>query len=135
MKVNRQGFSKSASFVAHGVYHVAASAAGSVAKNAQTNTLPSTKNSMVGVRPPRLKKPMTPAVTQPMKYASVNPEVLKGGKADGVKSLKTFNRKQVHLGLKEEREHTSSKKVALEITKDHLKEDPRYYSKLKKVMH
>ena len=36
-------------------------------------------------------------------------------------------------GSKEEMEHTSSKKVAKRIAKDHLKEDPKYYAKLKKA--
>lgn len=65
-------------------------------------------------------------------------EKLKGGKADGktltdiadmhnvsVKSLE----KEMELGLPEELEHTTDKSVAEEIVKDHLTEDPEYYSK------
>jgi hypothetical protein len=47
---------------------------------------------------------------------------------DIVKSLE----KQVKLGLPIEMDHTDSKDKALEIVYDHLFEDPKYYSKLKK---
>ena len=77
-------------------------------------------------------------------------EKLKGGKADNkslvqiakkhdaksyyhiddmVKSLK----KQVEMGLPIEMDHTDSEDKALEIVYDHLWEDPKYYSKLKKA--
>jgi hypothetical protein len=77
-------------------------------------------------------------------------EVLKGGKADSkslediakkhdkkgyyhvddmVKSLK----KQVEMGLPIEMDHTDNKDEALEIVKDHLWDNPNYYSKLKKA--
>jgi hypothetical protein len=48
---------------------------------------------------------------------------------DMVKSLE----KQVKLGLPIEMDHTDSKDKALEIVYDHLFEDPKYYSKLKKA--
>jgi hypothetical protein len=48
---------------------------------------------------------------------------------DIVKSLE----KQVKLGLPIEMDHTDSKDKALEIVYDHLFEDPKYYSKLKKA--
>lgn len=41
--------------------------------------------------------------------------------------------KQLEIGIKVEQEHTSNKKTAREIALDHLKEDPSYYSKLKKA--
>ena len=77
-------------------------------------------------------------------------EKLKGGKADNkslvqiakkhdaksyyhiddmVKSLK----RQVEMGLTIEMDHTDSEDKALEIVYDHLWEDPKYYSKLKKA--
>ena len=77
-------------------------------------------------------------------------EILKGGKSDGkslediakkhdkkgyyhiddmIKSLK----KQVKMGLTIEMDHTDNKDEALEIVKDHLWEDPSYYTKLKKA--
>lgn len=41
---------------------------------------------------------------------------------------------QVRKGIKHELEHTKDKKVAREIALDHLKEDPKYYDKLDKVL-
>jgi hypothetical protein len=48
---------------------------------------------------------------------------------DMVKSLK----KQVEMGLPIEMDHTDSEEKAREIVYDHLWEDPKYYSKLKKA--
>ena len=48
---------------------------------------------------------------------------------DMVASLK----KQIKIGLPFEMEHTDSEEVAMEIVKDHLWEDPSYYTKLKKA--
>jgi hypothetical protein len=47
---------------------------------------------------------------------------------DMVKSLK----KQLEMGMKVETEHTDDKDKAKEIALDHLWEDPKYYTKLKK---
>lgn len=41
--------------------------------------------------------------------------------------------KQIKLGVKVEMEHTNSPIIAKEIAKDHLWEDPNYYTKLKKM--
>lgn len=40
---------------------------------------------------------------------------------------------QLKLGRKVEREHTNSDEAADTIAKDHLDEDPGYYTKLKKM--
>jgi hypothetical protein len=40
---------------------------------------------------------------------------------------------QLNMGIKVEMEHTKNKKMATEIAMDHLWEDPKYYSKLKKI--
>ncbi len=40
---------------------------------------------------------------------------------------------QIGLGLNVELEHTDNPAIALEIAKDHLTEDPEYYTKLKKI--
>lgn len=51
---------------------------------------------------------------------------------NGVKEVKKFPRfdpKQLKIGTKIEMEHTSSKKKAEQIAKDHLKEYPNYYTK------
>jgi hypothetical protein len=45
----------------------------------------------------------------------------------------TVIKKQLKMGTKVEREHTSSTKKAKSIAKDHLVEKPKYYSKLKKA--
>lgn len=68
---------------------------------------------------------------------------MKGGKADKLtlgKIAKIHNIKkievlipQLKLGIKTEMEHTDSKKQAKEIALDHLVEDPKYYTKLKKA--
>lgn len=39
----------------------------------------------------------------------------------------------LHIGTKVEMEHTTSKAIAFKIAMDHLWEDPKYYTKLKKV--
>lgn len=41
--------------------------------------------------------------------------------------------KQVELGMKAESEHTSSKREQMKIVKDHLFENPKYYTVLKKA--
>ena len=47
-------------------------------------------------------------------------------------SLKELQ-KQVDMGMKAESEHTSSKREQMKIVKDHLYENPKYYSLLKKA--
>jgi len=59
-------------------------------------------------------------------------ESLIGGKGDKSKTS-DFDPKQVAMGRKVEMEHTDNPKVAEEILRDHLKENPRYYSKLKQI--
>ncbi len=77
-------------------------------------------------------------------------EVLKGGLADNkslIQLAKKHNAKNIHqidnlvkelkkqleAGIKVEMEHTNSEAKAKEIAMDHLWEDPKYYTKLKKV--
>jgi hypothetical protein len=67
---------------------------------------------------------------------------MKGGKADKL-TLPQIAKKhkfpiedlttQLRLGIKTEMEHTDNKKQAKEIALDHLAEDPKYYTKLKKA--
>lgn len=59
-------------------------------------------------------------------------EAMLGGLADG-KKKSDFDPKQLAAGVKVEREHTDSKKVAAEIAEDHLTEDKDYYKKLKTI--
>lgn len=44
-----------------------------------------------------------------------------------------FDRVELKLGVAVEMEHTDDRKEALKIALDHLKEDPKYYSKLNKA--
>ena len=57
---------------------------------------------------------------------------LPGGLADK-SSPREFNSKELAKGVKVELEHTGDRDLAQEIAMDHLKEDPRYYTKLAKV--
>lgn len=59
-------------------------------------------------------------------------DILTGGKADGA-SPSDFDPDQLDMGTKVEREHSNSDELAREIAMDHLKEDPRYYTKLKLI--
>lgn len=42
-------------------------------------------------------------------------------------------KRQMKMGIGVEQEHTTSKTIARKIALDHLREDPRYYSKLLKM--
>jgi hypothetical protein len=59
-------------------------------------------------------------------------ERLVGGKADGKPDSK-FDKKQIEVGIKVEREHIKDKEARKEVAKDHLTEDPKYYSHLKEM--
>lgn len=49
------------------------------------------------------------------------------------RSEESFPEKQLDAGGKVEREHTKNEETAEEIAMDHLTEDPKYYTKLKKL--
>ena len=59
-------------------------------------------------------------------------EKLKGGKGD-YRPDSDFDPEQLEIGIQHEMEHTKDRKIAKEIAKDHLCEDPNYYKKLKKI--
>lgn len=68
--------------------------------------------------------------------------IVKGGLADGLSLEDIANRhgvdidelnREFKMGLKVEMEHTTDSNIAGEIARDHLFEDPKYYSKLKKI--
>lgn len=44
-----------------------------------------------------------------------------------------FDPEQLRMGIEIEKEHTKSTLIAKLIAKDHLKEDPKYYTKLRKM--
>ena len=56
---------------------------------------------------------------------------IKGGKGDKI-NPDDVDQKELQVGIEVELEHTNDRKVATEISLDHLKEDPQYYSKLLK---
>jgi len=67
---------------------------------------------------------------------------IKGGKSDNMSLSDIAKHHNVSLkeltiefkkGIKTEKEHTSNYKVAMEIAKDHLYENPEYYTKLQKA--
>lgn len=77
------------------------------------------------------RKNIKPGVKNWAPY-SESVDKLKGGKADNLPDS-YFNKKQLEIGIKVEREHTNDIKLAKEIAKDHLFEDPKYYIKLKRI--
>lgn len=44
-----------------------------------------------------------------------------------------FDQNEMAIGMEEEKEHTDNLLIAHKITLDHLKEDPKYYTKLKEI--
>lgn len=67
-----------------------------------------------------------------MKLNNLYEDLLPGGKGDNL-SDDDFNKEQLEAGIKVELEHTDDVKLAKEIAKDHLSEDPDYYKKLKTI--
>jgi len=59
-------------------------------------------------------------------------DILHGGYADGIPASK-FPAGQLAKGRKVEAEHTDCPEIAEEIARDHLKEDPKYYTHLAKM--
>ena len=57
---------------------------------------------------------------------------LKGGVGDATAPC-DVNQIELSMGITVEKEHTNDINIATEIALDHLKEDPMYYSKLKKA--
>jgi hypothetical protein len=56
-------------------------------------------------------------------------DIIPGGKGDKAK-ITDFDKKQILIGIAVEMEHTNDKKKSLEISLDHLSENPKYYSDL-----
>lgn len=80
-----------------------------------------------------LNKPnISKASTAAIEKVAKKKEALPGGKGDK-KPDSAFVEKDLKKGMKVESEHTKNKKVQKEIAKDHLTEDPKYYSRLAKV--
>jgi hypothetical protein len=87
---------------------------------------------------------------QGKKKKDTNEEVLKGGVSDNKKLIDIAKKhdkkgyydidnmmetlkKELSKGIKVEMEHTNNRQRAKEIAMDHLYENPKYYSKLKKI--
>ena len=64
--------------------------------------------------------------------SDVNLDLIPGGQADDEPDA-DFDADELARGIKHEMEHTDDKKIAAEIAKDHIKEDPKYYEKLEKA--
>jgi len=52
---------------------------------------------------------------------------------EAYQSSKEVDTEQLKIGIEVELEHTDDEKVAEKIARDHLQEDPHYYTKLKKA--
>ena len=57
---------------------------------------------------------------------------LEGGKGDDTDE-EDVDPDELEMGIEVEQEHTRNKKIAKEISLDHLSEDPKYYTKLKSI--
>lgn len=66
------------------------------------------------------------------KLSKTNEDIIPGGKGDSL-SEKDVDPKELKMGIKVELEHTKNSNLAKEIALDHLAEDPKYYTKLKKT--
>ena len=64
--------------------------------------------------------------------ATETEDKLPGGLADG-DPLSDFDPEELSMGVEIEKEHTVDKELAEEIAKDHLKEIPDYYTRLRKM--
>jgi hypothetical protein len=60
---------------------------------------------------------------------SILSDIISGGLSGGKDTV--VDPKELEMGIAVEAEHTSDKGIAEKIARDHLAEDPKYYSKLK----
>lgn len=68
-----------------------------------------------------------------IKIVIKNSEKLHGGAGDN-RPDSDFDPEQLENGIKHEMEHTKDRKIAKEIAKDHLSEDPNYYKIIMRVL-
>lgn len=69
-----------------------------------------------------------------MKWANSLDELIKNWEGMGSKlTPEDVDSKELAMGIKIEMEHTTDKEMAEKIALDHLKEDPKYYTKLNKM--
>lgn len=50
-----------------------------------------------------------------------------------IRGNKKVNKKELKKGIRTEKEHTNNPRVSEKIARDHLAEDKKYYTKLKKA--
>jgi hypothetical protein len=81
---------------------------------------------------PALKKAATSSRSGTKVSRAGQKDLLQGGKADNIPEREFFPRSLAE-GASHEHEHTNKNKVAKEIAKDHLSEDPHYYKKVKSI--
>ena len=71
------------------------------------------------------------------KIYTINEQLAKGKTVEDIakeqKVTKQELNKELEKGAKVEKEHTDSESKAKAVAKDHLVEDPKYYTKLKKA--
>lgn len=67
------------------------------------------------------------------KNKSIKDIAVRHSKNSKLDTMLSHLKKEIVKGTKVEMEHTSNVAIAFEIAKDHLYEDPNYYTKLKKV--
>lgn len=65
-----------------------------------------------------------------IEYVFVNPRTFSMNPVE-IKPESEYDQDQLAMGIKEEYEHTDDRRVASIIARQHLEEDPRYYTKLK----
>lgn len=58
-------------------------------------------------------------------------DILGGGKSEGKEF--DYDKKELEMGMKVEKEHTDNDYITKKIAMDHLKEIPDYYTRLKKM--
>jgi len=68
-----------------------------------------------------------------MSLADIAKKHHKDGSKFSIPSLVKMLESEMVKGIRVEMEHTKNIKMAMEIAKDHLYEDPKYYTKLKKI--
>ena len=69
------------------------------------------------------------SVLEELEKNNMREDLIPGGIGDNLNSS-YFDKTQLKIGAMVELEHTNDKMKAIEIAKDHLKEDPQYYTKL-----
>lgn len=88
-------------------------------------------STMQQMRDSRIRLPQQGQQLQQTAEKAMREKII-GGLGDN-KPDSGFDPKCLAHGIEVEKEHTKDKKVAKEIAKDHLTEDPKYYKKLKKM--